>query len=222
LSTRKRSLTKVEDDPLASIIQVQYVPKINRKLYGHHFDRCDQDSCVRLHGGCSNDDEGNRVSIYVCPLCCNVCNWDGHLCSCQMGACAITTPRADCVSGEKYVTRVIHVQTKKMEIPTKVKDLSPGMIIKGLDEMKSEANCNVLAIGRYLHDTKMYGGYTPNHVVFDEDEVVPWSVLNDIKEEDFTLEASHDVLTDCPLTTDVDGVKFSGIHKCGQRLNWEE
>jgi hypothetical protein len=121
-----------------------------------------------------------------------------------------------CVSGEKGVEKYVEFNETQT---TRVNQLVLGDVIKGVDENFETTACKVTAIGKYKPDL-MYGGFTADHPVLSEekDGMVKYG-----REGDETHEDSYDVLTDCPLTKDENGILFSGFGHCGKgKLSWSE
>lgn len=132
----------------------------------------------------------------------------------------------DCMAGSTMVTTIRGDDTEMVT----VRDLKVGDQIKGLDEEKKEAVCNVMSIFQ-SGKGKFYGNYTAGHYIYnsEKDMVVTHGNGKDGETElDFgipgnpkggssnkkietTTDDMYDVFTDCPLGVDESGVSFTGI-----------
>ena len=149
---------------------------------------------------------------------------DGYFCSTSdsyMGSCEEEPEEEEdssfCMSGDKGVTRFDkHTGAKTSTI---VKDLKVGDIIKGWDENMETTKCKVTAIGKYA-PKNMYDGYTSDHSVFSSKQN---GMVEHGRKGRHTFEDAYEVLTDCPLATDEDYVKFAGFGHCGRgKLEWSD
>ena len=167
---------------------------------------CEEDSDCDS-GYCSPEDN----TCYECfqDSHCDTNSW------CSSNTCHAAVD-ALCVSGEKKVTLK---DVDGTEIPTKIKHLEVGNVIRGVNENMEPTDCTVTAIGKYKAK-KMYGGYTADHSIFSDSE--SGMVMHGRKGEE-TFEDTYDVLTDCPLSTDEQDVHFSGFGHCGRgTLDWSD
>lgn len=138
---------------------------------------------------------------------------------CNLSTWTCESPRSYlswlCMSGDKGVARFVEDKRQM----TTVKELSVGDVILGVDENRKRAKCTVTAIGKYK-PADMYGGYTADHSVFStrEDRMVQHGEKGRMTNED-----SYEVLTDCPLGEDENGVLFAGFGHCGKgSLSWSD
>lgn len=215
-----------------------------RNLTIHGIEGCLVDSdcsgghCVGLE--CNYGKEGDRCESHNDCLGACLMDWDfslgGGLRCHGDGTGTVDHHISDCMAGSTMVTKFRGDDTEMVM----VRDLKVGDEIKGIDEEKNDAVCNVVSIFK-SGKGKFYGNYTADHYIYDSesDMIVTHGKGGEPGHDDSinhnskgagsknkkleggsknkklekTTDDMYDVFTDCPLGVDESGVSFTGISK---------
>mmetsp|Transcript_22332 Transcript_22332/g.34304 ORF Transcript_22332/g.34304 Transcript_22332/m.34304 type:complete len:366 (-) Transcript_22332:178-1275(-) len=112
--------------------------------------------------------------------------------------------KVSCVSGDAGVSKVREDGTVTI---IAVKDAEPGDVVKGLDDNRSDADCNVIALG-YWGKGALYGNYTASHYVYDDSS---GNIVEHGEIGDYSFGDKFALLSTCPLIVDEAGIAFTPL-----------